>query len=62
MHSSWEDFTRDFGDAIGGIFIGYGLARESITLGTIGTFMVLLSVYLRFYYKKKQNGADSTNS
>ena len=51
-HSSWEDFTRDFGDAVGGVFIGYGAATGKIIFPVIGVLLILMSIYLRFYHKK----------
>lgn len=51
--SRWQDFVRDFGDALGGIMIGYGSAREMLSYTIIGTTLILLSVYLRFYAKNR---------
>lgn len=52
-HSNMISFIQDFGDAIGGIFIGNAIATKDLFLGTLGTIFILTSIYLRFYHKKK---------
>jgi hypothetical protein len=54
-NSAWKEFFRDFGDALGGIGVGYAIATNSIIYGTIGTTLILTSIYLRFYKKKECN-------
>lgn len=51
-HPKWVDFTKDFGDAIGGIFIGHAIATNDMLGGIIGASLILISIYLRFYIKK----------
>lgn len=52
-HPKWIDFTKDFGDAIGGIFIGHAIAEDYLLGGVIGAGLFLISIYLRFYSKKQ---------
>lgn len=49
MQSKWVDFIRDFGDAAGGIGIGYAIGCGSILYGVLGALFILISIYLRFY-------------
>lgn len=51
-NSNWMTFVKDFGDALGGILIGYGAADKGIGYSVFGSFLVLLSIYLRFYNEK----------
>ena len=46
-HSKWVDFTKDFGDCVGGLFVGYGIATSLIGYGTLGLGLILISFYLR---------------
>lgn len=52
-NSAWKEFFRDFVDALGGIGVGYAIATSSITYGTIGTTLILISIYLRFYKRRE---------
>ncbi len=46
---NWLAFIRDFGDAIGGIMIGWGLAKELLGYGLAGATLILISIFIRFY-------------
>jgi hypothetical protein len=47
MKSKWLDFTRDFGDCVGGLVLGHGVAVESLTQAVVGLILILLSFYIR---------------
>jgi hypothetical protein len=51
-NSAWKEFVMDFGDALGGIGVGYAVGHGSIWYGIIGTVCILASIYLRFYNRK----------
>ncbi len=53
--SAWKEFVRDFGDAVGGIGIGYAIGHGSIWYGLGGTILILTSIYLRFYNRKHES-------
>lgn len=52
--SAWKEFFMDFGDAIGGIGVGYAIGHGNIGYGIMGTCLILTSIYLRFYNKKDE--------
>lgn len=52
MNSNWREFIKDFGDAIGGIFIGYSAGTGNVLDAVVGTIFILTSIYLRFYDRK----------
>lgn len=45
--SKWLDFTRDFGDCIGGCLVGHSVAVESLTECLFGLLLILISFYVR---------------
>lgn len=47
----WQDFVQDFGDAIGGGFIGYACGPGGFGYAMVGIVLILWSVYLRFYHR-----------
>lgn len=47
--SSWLCFIRDFGDALGGVAVGYGIAINSYPHIIVGSFLILSSIFIRFY-------------
>lgn len=51
--SNWLDFITDYGDALGGIFVGYGIAKQDVWYGAIGITLILLSIYLKHYHGNK---------
>lgn len=56
MHTrkpNFGDFLKDFGDAVGGVALGYGVALHSTAHMLFGTVLILLSIFLRFYFKIK---------
>lgn len=50
MKSNWLEFLTDYGDALGGIFIGYGIGNSSLFSGILGTILLIFSIYLRHYH------------
>lgn len=52
-NSNWKDFVKDFGDAIGGVFVGYAIGKEQIAYGIFGVVLILTSIYIRFYSRKE---------
>jgi len=50
--SNWRGFIEDFGDALGGISIGYAIGTSQIWYGVVGAILVLTSIYTRFYHRK----------
>lgn len=50
MRSNWLDFLTDYGDALGGVFLGYGIGKESLLSGIIGVVLLISSIYLRHYH------------
>jgi hypothetical protein len=60
--SNWKEFVKDFGDAVGGILVGYSIAESQLGTGILGAILILLSVYLRFYDRKRvTNGTTIQN-
>jgi hypothetical protein len=52
MKSNWLEFIEDTGDCVGGVLIGYAIAKDQVLTGVIGTILVLLSVFLKHYKPK----------
>lgn len=50
-------FTRDFGDAFGGIMVGYGLTHENGYIFT-GLALIGLSWYLEMIYRNALKNND----
>ena len=51
----WSHFIRDFGDALGGVSVGYAIGNPNgLGYGLLGVTMILISVYLRFYHNKRE--------
>lgn len=60
--SNWKEFTKDFGDALGGTLVGYAIGRTEIGYGIIGMRLILLSLYLRFYDRKNIRNEQHTGN
>lgn len=53
-HSHWLDFAEDTGDCIGGVLVGYSIAKQELITGAIGVALILASIFLKHYIPKNE--------
>jgi len=52
-HSHWQEFIKDLGDCVGGLLVGWAIAKQDLATGTIGMVCILASLFFKHYYKPK---------
>ena len=51
--SHWLEFIQDTGDCIGGLLVGYAIAKDDVLTGIVGISCIFASLFLKHYYKPK---------